>query len=72
MSLHFFQHVLYVFHFSAILPDIFTQCISTYSLYQASYIEADFFVKILIKPAVCNCSRFLRHYYRRNIRGLIL
>ena len=72
MSLHFFQHVLYVFDFSAILSDISTQCISTYSLYQASYIEADSFVKILIKPAVCNCSRFLRHYYQRNIRGLIL
>ena len=40
--------------------------------YQASYIETDSFVKILIKHAVCSCSRFLRHYYQRIIRGLVL
>ena len=57
----FFHHVLYVFDFSAILLDISTPCLSTYSLYQASFIETDSFVKILMKPAVCNCSSFLRH-----------
>ena len=45
---------------------------SASGLYQASYIETDSFVKILIKPAVCSCSRFLRHYYQRIIRGLVL
>ena len=45
---------------------------SASDLYHASYIETDSFVKILIKPAVCSCSRFFRHYYQRIIWGLVL
>ena len=40
------------FDFSAILKDISIPCISAYSVCQASYIETDSFVKILIKPDI--------------------